>query len=71
MTLRENLEEVEADTEEAFDKRCELVRLLVEVIDVGRTEEGGPKVDITYRFGPPAEEMAGECVPGKQNSTLF
>ena len=71
MTLRENLQEVEADTQEAFDKRRELVRLLVDRIVVSRTEEGRPKVDITYRFGPPATESVGECVSGKQNTTLF
>ncbi len=71
MALRENLQEVEADTQEAFDKRRELVRLLVEEITVGRTEEGRPKVDIIYRFGPPAAESAGACVSSKQNSTLF
>lgn len=71
MTLRENLEEVEADTQEAFDKRRELVGLLVEEIALGRTEEGRPKVDITYRFGPPAVESGEVCVPGKQNSTEF
>jgi hypothetical protein len=71
MTLRENLEGVEVDTLEAFDKRRELVRLLVEEIAVGRTEEGRPKVDITYRFGPPAAESTEACVSGKQNSTFF
>jgi site-specific DNA recombinase len=71
IVLRENLQEVEADTQEAFDKRRELVRLLVEGIAVDRTDEGRPKVDITYRFGPPAEDSVGKCVSGKQNSTLF
>ena len=71
MTLREDLREVEADTQEAFDKRRELVRLLVERIDVGRAEGSGSKVEITYRFSPPADETAGECVSGKRNSTLY
>ena len=62
MALRENLQEVEADTQEAFDKRRELVRLLVNGLSVSSTEEGGPKVDITYRFGPPATESTEECV---------
>ena len=31
----------------------------------------GPKVDITYRFGPPAAESTEACVSGKQNNTLF
>jgi seryl-tRNA synthetase len=68
MILRENLQEVEADTQEAFVKRRELVRLLVERIVVSQTEEGRPKVDITYRFGPPAIESAEECVYGERNS---
>jgi 23S rRNA pseudoU1915 N3-methylase RlmH len=68
MTLRENLQEVEGDNQEAFDKRRELVRLLVDRIVVSRTEEGRPKVDITYRFGPPTAESAGECVDGVRNS---
>lgn len=52
LTLRKNLEEVEQDTEEAFEKRRELVKLLVEKITVGRAEDGRARVDITYRFGP-------------------
>src|SRR5829696_8820773 len=68
MTLRENLQEVEADTQEAFDKRRDLVRLLVERIDVSRTEDGRPKLDITYRFGSPTTESAEECADGVRNS---
>ena len=59
LALRERIEEVEEDTEEAFFRRRELVKLLVERIDVGRNEEGRPKVEITYRFGPP-EGAGGE-----------
>jgi hypothetical protein len=71
VSLRENLEEVEADTEEAFTKRRELVKLLVEKIAASRDEEGRAKVDITYRFGPPAEEHAGSGVSGERNSVEF
>src|SRR5215211_5793694 len=53
MILRENLAEVEQDTDEAFKKRHDVAKLLVEGITVGRTEEGRTKVDITYRFGEP------------------
>jgi hypothetical protein len=67
MTLRENLQEVEADTQEALVKRRELVRLLVERIVVSQTEEGRPKVDITYRFGPPTAKSSGECADGVRN----
>jgi site-specific DNA recombinase len=52
--LRERIAEVEADTEEARATRRELVRLLVEIVEVDRTEEGKIRVRITYRFGPPS-----------------
>lgn len=68
MSLRENLEEVEASSQEAFDKRRELVKLLVERIVVSRAEDGRPKVDVTYRFGPPKPV---ECVDGERKTTLF
>jgi hypothetical protein len=55
LTLRERMAEVEADTDEARRLRGELARLSVERIAIGRDEEGRTKVDITYRFGPPAE----------------
>jgi hypothetical protein len=71
MSLRENLEEVEVDTEEAFAKRRELVKLLVEKIAASRDEEGRAKVAITYRSGPPAEEHTGSGVSGERNSVEF
>jgi site-specific DNA recombinase len=59
VSLRDNLSEVEQDTEEAFAKRRALAKLLVERIIVSRDEpEGRPRVDITYRFGPPASPEA-------------
>jgi site-specific DNA recombinase len=58
MTLRDRVEEVEENTPEAFAKRRELVKLLVERIVVGRDENGDTSVRITYRFGPP--EPPGE-----------
>ena len=36
---------MEQDTEAAFEKRCDLVRLLVEKIALSRNEEGRTKVD--------------------------
>jgi len=51
--LKERVAEVEADTEEAFSRRRELVKLLVESIIAGRDEEGKTRLEITYRFGPP------------------
>ncbi len=57
--------DVERDTEEAFDARRELTSLLVERIAIGWNGEDGPKVDVTYRFGPP------EGADGVQNSEEF
>jgi hypothetical protein len=59
LTLRENLAGVEQDTEEAFETRQELAKLLAERIRIGRGVDGRPRVEITYRFGPPSE-AAGE-----------
>jgi hypothetical protein len=53
LTLRERVAEVEEDTEEAFEKRRHLVKLLVDRIDVDRDECGDTQVYITYRFGRP------------------
>ncbi len=68
LTLKKNLENVEQDTEEAFESRRELAKLLVERIVVGRNEEGRPKVEVTYRFGPPAR---GDSAAGGRNSDEF
>jgi hypothetical protein len=59
-TLRERLSDVEEDTEEAFEKRRQLVKLLVAGIIAGKDEDGRPDVRITYRFGPsePTHEEA-------------
>jgi hypothetical protein len=70
LTLRERLSDVEEDTEEAFEKRRELVKLLVVGITAGRDEDGNVDVRITYRFGPPepAHEEA-MFVTGIQSAT--
>jgi DNA-binding transcriptional MerR regulator len=60
LTLRERLSEVEEDTEEAFEKRRQLVRLLVAGITAGKNEDGRPDVRITYRFGPPEPTPVGD-----------
>jgi hypothetical protein len=65
LTLRERASEVEDNTPEAFQKRRELVRLLVEKITTDRDEDGHPRVEITYRFGSPPEES---FVPSVLNS---
>ncbi len=59
ITLRERIAEVEEDTEEAFRKRRQLVKLLVEGITAGK-KEGRSEVWITYRFDPPDEAKDDE-----------
>ena len=55
-TLRERINEVEEDTQEAFRVRRKLVRLLVVGVTVGeKREDGSTNVRITYRFDPPDE----------------
>jgi site-specific DNA recombinase len=55
LSLRERLAEVEEDTEEAYQVRHQLVRLLVAGIEAGRDSDGRVDIRITYRFGTPAE----------------
>jgi site-specific DNA recombinase len=55
VSLRERIEEVEGDTPEAFYKRQQLVRLLVERVMLTRGEDGKTTVQVTYRFGPPTD----------------
>jgi hypothetical protein len=52
--LRERLEEIEEDTDEAFQARQQLVKLLVKAISADKCpEDGRTEIRITYRFGPP------------------
>jgi DNA repair exonuclease SbcCD ATPase subunit len=54
LSLRQCLDEVEEDTREGFEKRKQLVGLLVESISLGKSQqERRAEVQITYRFGPP------------------
>jgi hypothetical protein len=57
-TLRERISEIEADTDEAFQARRQLVKLLVAGVTIGRREDGGREIRIIYRFGPPTEPNA-------------
>jgi hypothetical protein len=66
LTLWERVEEVEEDNGIALEKRRELVKLLVEQINVDRNEDGRTQVQITYRFGPPPEDA--ESVYGVAHS---
>jgi hypothetical protein len=68
MTLRKILAEVEQDTKEALRNRRELAKLLVERVSIDRDEDGRVTVDITYRFGPPADSDSAD---GVQNSEEF
>ncbi|HZC85282.1 MAG TPA: hypothetical protein VE194_12690, partial [Rubrobacter sp.] len=45
--------EIEEDTPEVFDKRQQIVRLLVEGVTLGRDADGATTVEVNYRFGPP------------------
>src|SRR5215207_3248041 len=47
MTLRDRLEEIEEDTEGAWQQRREIVTLLVERITVGRDDEGRTTASVT------------------------
>jgi len=69
MMLWERVTEVEEDTEEAFEKRRQLVKLLVERIDVGRDEYDDTQVHITNRFAPPEASLEANSLDGIQLST--
>jgi site-specific DNA recombinase len=69
LTLRKRISEVEADTPEAFHKRQQLVRLLVEGVTLNR-EGRNTTAMVTYRFGPPDEhtEVEAGVVDSVRNS---
>jgi site-specific DNA recombinase len=74
LSLRRRLADVEVDTSKGFEKRKQLVGLLVESISLGRSQEGRrAEVQITYRFGPPsasdAESYSGSSMPGFKNGS--
>lgn len=66
LSLGRRLEEVEEDTPEVFEKRKQLVGLLVAEVTIGKKpEDGRTEVRITYRFGPPpASGSAGSPSQG-------
>jgi site-specific DNA recombinase len=70
ISLRERLADIEQDTEEAWHKRHELVKLLVERITVSRTDDGQARIDITHRFGPPPQLPKDEFAHGVTRSSL-
>jgi site-specific DNA recombinase len=64
-SLRDRLEALEEDTEEAFLQRREVVKLLVERITISAGENGEVKIDIIYKFCPPEPEEGAElCAVG-------
>jgi chromosome segregation ATPase len=75
LSLGRRLEEIEEDTPEGFEKRKQLVGLLVAEVTVGKKpEDGRTEVRITYRFGPPpasgsasSPSQEGLFVPGFKN----
>src|SRR5829696_2533969 len=72
-TLRNRLAEVEEATPEAFEKRQQLVRLLVQGITLEKYE-GRNKVHVTYRFDPPREaggDGGGSFAGDVHNSLLL
>lgn len=69
MTLGERVSDVEENTPEAFHKRQQLVRLLVERITLNREGRETAAV-ITYRFGSPNERAGvGTSVVGNERNT--
>jgi site-specific DNA recombinase len=77
VTLRERIAEVEEDTAEAYKKRKQLVRLLVQGVALENDESRQTKVRITYRFDPPPAQRTNEdagvdsIVSGIPNTTGF
>jgi hypothetical protein len=69
-TLQERISEVETETEEAFQARRQLVKLLVAGVTIGRREDGEREVRITYRFGPPTEPNAEFIAEGMFVSSM-
>ena len=47
---------------EAFQKRRELVELLVEKITADRDEDGRARINVTYRFGSPPDDSVVSSV---------
>jgi hypothetical protein len=75
LSLGRRLDEIEEDTPEGFEKRKQLVGLLVESNSLGKSQqEGRAEVQITYRFGPPPDsdaESDGSFMPGLKNGREF
>ena len=52
-SLRDGLEALEEETEEAFLQRREPVKLLVERITISGRQGGQVRIDVVYKFRPP------------------
>ena len=63
LSLGRRLAEVEEDTPAGFEKRKQLVGLLMGSILLGKVQEGGrAEVQITYRFGPPRPQTPSSTI---------
>jgi site-specific DNA recombinase len=75
VSLRERIQEVEGDSEEAFRARRQIVWLLVGGIIIEDKRKGDePRVRITYRFEEPEEipeEMGSELCEVSRNTNEF
>ncbi len=60
LALRDRVEEVEEDTPGAYQKRSQLVKLLVSGVTARWDADGRIDVRITYRFGPPEVPGRGD-----------
>ncbi len=67
LTPRKNLAEVEQDTDDAFRKCRELVKLPVEKLGADRDKDGRVRVDIRYRFSPPGPLSASDGLDGARD----
>jgi hypothetical protein len=66
-TPPKNLAEVEQETDDAFRKCRELVKLPVEKLGVDRDKDGRVRVDIRYRFSLPGPLFASDGLDGARD----
>jgi hypothetical protein len=67
-TLADNLAKVEGGSIEAFQKRRELVELLVEKVTADHDEDGRARVNMTYRLGSlPDDSVISSVRDSKEN----
>jgi hypothetical protein len=64
LTLKKHPDEVEGNTQEAFEARREPTRPLVERITMVRNQDGKMRLEVTYRFGPPYAQLGAASADG-------